>query len=98
MFQLNQLTHWLDNSNIYGSDEKETRRLRKDATRGRLRTRKPSSGLAKDPLPLCEEYLDEDDLPEICEDRRCRKDEAKCTAAGKDINFLQVMTAAGHNI
>lgn len=28
MFQLNQITHWLDGSNIYGSTQNEERELR----------------------------------------------------------------------
>ncbi len=28
MFQVNQITHWLDSSNVYGSDEEEAARIR----------------------------------------------------------------------
>ena len=58
---MNQITHWLDASNVYGSSNFDSRKLR-SFTGGRLKDTKPSSPrsssrpnekLSKNVLPTC---------------------------------------------
>ena len=41
--QMNQITHWLDSSNVYGSDREENRKLR-TRSNGLLRSQRGSDG------------------------------------------------------
>ena len=55
LFQMNQITHWLDSSNVYGSDEEEAHNLR-SFVGGRLRS--DTSRVGKELLPVSEERGD----------------------------------------
>ena len=80
-FQLNQLTHWLDNSQIYGSDEKETLPLRSTIKKGRLLIRSEQTQDGSDnALPSCEYFYHE--KPESCRPSCLTQNQGKCTAAG----------------
>ena len=70
---MNQITHWLDASNIYGSDDRVSDILRSKSG-GKL---KVSNQNGQDMLPLCREY---DELYELeaCH-QPCGND---CFAAG----------------
>ena len=73
--QMNQITHFLDSSNVYGSDQEDEQRLR-EFTGGLLRTFQPEDGTARSLLPQEEEGEgggEECAIPETEEDRRCFK-------------------------
>ena len=73
--QMNQITHFLDSSNVYGSDEEDEQRLR-EFTGGLLRTFQPEDGPARSLLPQEEEGEAEGEecaIPQSEEDRRCFK-------------------------
>ena len=58
---MNQITHWLDASNIYGSAEEEAEMLRLKQD-GKLRSSSvPNHG---DNLPVCEDF--EEKKPHVC--------------------------------
>jgi len=73
--QLNQITHWLDGSNIYGSTDEEAAVLR--GVRGRLKISK-HAGESKDSLPTCNSSGKED--IEACE--ACEGEDKDCYFAG----------------
>ena len=66
---MNQITHWLDASNIYGSSEHETEMLRQ-GTLGLLKTTiKPGTRghHHHQTLPKCERFRNLRDSPGMCE-------------------------------
>ena len=79
---MNQITQWLDNSNIYGSDARETNQLRQGIL-GRLKT-SIEPGKAKHPnvpndLPKCAGF---NQKPAMCD--RC----PACFVAGKRFDVI----------
>ena len=60
---MNQITHWLDNSNIYGSNEEESEELREGRS-GLLKVTKISAGTNTHAefLPKCLAFDNEPDL------------------------------------
>ena len=61
---MNQITHWLDASNVYGSDARDTRQLRQGRL-GRLKTSiEPGKGRHPQDLPKCAGY--DQEKPAMC--------------------------------
>ena len=73
--QTNQITHWLDGSNIYGSSAAEAAVLR--GTRGRLRVSR-EAGARRDSLPACR--ANRGNTIEACE--VCQGESKECFFAG----------------
>ena len=65
---MNQITHWLDSSNVYGSDLTDARNLR-SFQKGNLRSGRASSG--------------DEMLPDSTE-RNCRGSSQRCFLAGNN--------------
>ena len=77
---MNQLTHWLDASNVYGSDHEEASLLRLKSG-GQLK----SSNLGQEVmLPRCSKFPDLEEELEGCHGQPCNED---CFAGGKLIHF-----------
>jgi len=75
-FQINQITHWLDSSNVYGSDDEEAATLR--LFRDGLLTTTPSAFRGKMPL-----------LPEDPDNEECRATQP-CFVAGEPSSLAAV--------
>ena len=77
---MNQLTHWLDASNIYGSDDHEAELLRtKSGGKLEITIDGPSLDEAQDFLPKCNKHPDMENEIESCVEQPCGTD---CFAAG----------------
>jgi len=88
--QLNQISHWLDGSNIYGSTDEEAAKLR--GVRGKLKISK-HAGQTQDSLPTCNRHGKED--IEACE--ACEGEDKDCYYAGdlrvnEQLNLIVVHT------
>ena len=76
---MNQITHWLDASNVYGSDNEESELLRKHSG-GKL---KVTTHESEDMLPQCSRYEDLYEELDICGEKGTRTPcESNCMAAG----------------
>ena len=76
---MNQITHWLDASNVYGSDNEEAELLRKH-TGGKLKVTTQGS---EDMLPQCNLYEDLYEELDICGEKGTRTPcQSNCMAAG----------------
>ena len=83
---MNQITHWLDASNIYGSDEHETKNLR-EGKLGLLKTTSKTDSITHPlpSLPTCDIWKPGNDYPAIC--RGCQAMMPRipsCYVAGKN--------------
>ena len=74
---MNQITHWLDASNVYGSDDHEADLLRsKRESGGKL---KVTTDGGEDMLPKCNRFSDLESESEVCHNQPCNND---CFAGG----------------
>ena len=74
---MNQITHWLDASNVYGSDDHEADLLRsKRESGGKL---KVTTDGGEDMLPKCNRFSDLKSESEVCHNMPCNDD---CFAGG----------------
>ena len=74
---MNQITHWLDASNVYGSDDHEADLLRsKRESGGKL---KVTTDGGEDMLPKCNRFSDLKSESEVCHNQPCNSD---CFAGG----------------
>lgn len=77
--QMNQITHWLDASNVYGSDNEEAELLRKHVG-GKL---KVTAHGTEDMLPQCNLYPDMYEELDICGEKGTKTPcQSHCMAAG----------------
>ena len=72
---MNQITHWLDASNVYGSDDHEAVLLRSKKG-GKL---KVTTDGGEDMLPKCNRFSDLESESEVCHNMPCNSD---CFAGG----------------
>jgi hypothetical protein len=72
---MNQITHWLDASNVYGSDDHEADLLRSKSG-GKL---KVTTMGGEDMLPKCNRFSDLESESEVCHNQPCAND---CLAGG----------------
>ena len=73
---MNQITHWLDASNVYGSDDHEAKLLRSKKGGGKL---KVTTNGGEDMLPKCNRFSDLESESEVCHNMPCNSD---CFAGG----------------
>ena len=79
---MNQITHWLDNSNIYGSDARGTHHLRKGVL-GHLKTSiEPGKSRHPQDLPKCAGFVSQ--KPGMCD--HC----PACFVAGKRFDVMMI--------
>ena len=96
IFQVNQITHWLDASNVYGSTEEEIEMLRthKDGQMKITKARShPRSTTPEINLPSCPASLDiASPSDEICKFSGCVNSlvnsKAPCFLAGRHLNVF----------
>ena len=77
---MNQITHWLDASNIYGSDDHEAYLLRSNprSKNGEGKLKVTTDG-GEDMLPKCNRFSDLKSESEACHNLPCNDD---CLAGG----------------
>ena len=84
---MNQITHWLDASNVYGSDNEEAELLRKHVG-GKL---KVTTHGTEDMLPQCNLYPDMYEELEICGEKGTKTPcQSHCMAAGMRKNYISL--------
>ena len=87
--QMNQITHFLDSSNVYGSDDEDVKNLR-EYTGGLLKTYKPDGPKTERSL-LPQEGEEGKDECQI-EENQQRAENRKCFVAGKkSLNMMMMV-------
>ena len=92
--QMNQISHFHDSSNVYGSDEDEATDLR-ELRGGLMKTYRSSKSAGKDLLPQQEGKLEED---ECAISRRKQQADVKCFKAGDSRSNEQPGLTAYHTV
>ena len=87
--QMNQITHFLDSSNVYGSDEEDVKNVR-EYKGGLLRTYKPDGPKTERSL-LPQEGEEGKDECQIEENQQTGPENRKCFVAGESININMIV-------